>query len=85
MKMTSFKNNRTCIGCRKKDKHENLIKITKIKDKWFVQNDTSLHGRSFYIHSECYKPKNFSKKIARYRMDTQNIEEIIESMERHNG
>lgn len=52
-------NKRMCVVTKKRCNAEELIRITNIKDKWVINDNKKIQGRSFYIQ----KDKNLIDKF----------------------
>ena len=71
---------RQCCLSRKRFHRSELIKITRINNYWYFDQNQSLRGRSFYLHPECLEQKKFKNACKRYQLSKENIDEIWESI-----
>ncbi len=72
---------RMCVITRKKKIRNELLKITKINDYWYVDVDQTLHGRSFYIDFSQNTFDKFKLQRRRFKISEQNFIEINAIME----
>lgn len=79
--MTLSNNKRMCVITRERKHKSELIKITRIKDKWYVDHEQKLFGRSIYLDLDKNVLKKFSKQSKRFKFEKSNFEEIIEQLE----
>ena len=79
--MTLF---RTCIVTKEKKHRDKLLKITRINNYWYFDEDKKLDGRSFYLNNDKDNLKRLKKMFKRFKMTKENMEEIIEHIEGYN-
>lgn len=78
MKTTSF---RTCVVCRKKLMQDELIRITKVNDIWYVNPNNKYQGRSIYLENDPAHFDKFFKMAKRLNISSDNLEEIRRELE----
>ncbi len=78
MKTTSF---RTCVVCRKKFMQDELIRITKVNDIWYVNSNNQYQGRSIYLENDPTHFDKFFKMAKRWNISSDNLEEIKRELE----
>lgn len=78
MKTTSF---RTCVVCRKKFMQDELIRITKVNDIWYVNPNNKYQGRSIYLENHPDHFDKFFKMAKRLNISSDNLEEIKRELE----
>ena len=78
MKTTSF---RTCVVCRKKEEPCNFIRITRVNNDWFINNDNKLQGRSIYLHQDIDHINRFKNQKQRFNINDENFECLIKELE----
>lgn len=78
MKTTSF---RTCVVCRKKFMQDELIRITKVNDIWYVNLNNQYQGRSIYLENDPTHFDKFFKMAKRWNISSDNLEVIKRELE----
>lgn len=78
MKTTSF---RTCVVCRKKLMQDELIRITKVNDIWYVNPNNKYQGRSIYLENDPAHFEKFFKMAKRLNISSDNLEKIKRELE----
>lgn len=70
-----------CVVTRNRKERSELVKITRQENKWFINNDHKLEGRSIYLDLEAPKVlEKFSKQQRRFKIDDENMQELIEAL-----
>lgn len=72
---------RMCVITRQRKIRNELLKITKIKDYWYVDLDQTLHGRSIYIDLSQNTLEKFKLQRRRFKISEVNFGEITAIME----
>lgn len=84
----TLSNTRMCVITRKKKNKSELIKITKIKDHWYLDLKQQLFGRSFYLILDETNINKLSKQQKRFKMSNEDFNLIItglkEQLEKEN-
>ena len=53
-----------------------MIKITRVKNEWLVDEEQKLFGRSIYFVLNAENIKKFEKQKKRFKMSDENFEEV---------
>ena len=69
---------RQCCISRQRFHRNELLKITRINDYWYFDQNQELRGRSFYIHPDFLEEKKFNNSCKRYKLTKENIDKIWE-------
>ena len=76
--MRNKKETRTCLGCRKKDNKQNLIRFkTSNENKMIIDLDKKAQGRGSYIckNEECLN-KVLKNKALKLSIDEENLNKL---------
>lgn len=76
---------RTCIISREKKHRSELLKITRVNDYYYIDEDQKMFGRSFYLDPTSSELKRIKKQRKRFNMSDENFEEIITYLEEKFG
>lgn len=71
---------RTCVSCRQKADRNELIKITKNDDYWYVDKDLKIKGRSIYLHKNDKCINLFDKFQKRFKLTDENFKNITKEL-----
>ncbi len=77
MKMTL---SRMCVITRVKKQRHELVKITKVNNNWFLDEDQKLFGRSIYIDLNEHTLFKFSKQQKRFKMTDEEFQTILNGL-----
>ncbi len=80
-KMTLSNNQRMCVITRVRKPKTSLIKITRIDNKWLIDKDYQLFGRSIYLDLNAQVLDKFKKQNRRFRIEKNNFDQIIKQLE----
>jgi len=67
---------RMCIISRVRLPRNEMIKITRVKNEWLVDEEQKLFGRSIYFVLNAENIKKFEKQKKRFKMSDENFEEV---------
>lgn len=76
---------RTCIISREKKQRSELLKITRVNNYYYIDEEQKLHGRSFYLDPHAKDLKKIKKQQRRFNMSDENFAEIIKYLEEKFG
>jgi predicted RNA-binding protein YlxR (DUF448 family) len=70
-----------CVITRKRKLKNELLKITKINEYWYVDIDQILHGRSIYMDLSKSNFEKFKLQRRRFKISEENFVDILETLE----
>ncbi len=77
----TLSNQRMCVVTRERKNKTDLIKITRVKDRWYVDQNQQLFGRSIYLILNENNVERFSKQARRFKIEKENFTEIMKQLE----
>lgn len=60
---------------------DELIRITKVNDIWYVNTNNQYQGRSIYLENDATHFDKFFKMAKRFNISSDNLEEIKRELE----
>lgn len=76
---------RMCVITRNRKERSQLVKITRSDNKWQINNDNHLEGRSLYLDLTAKDViKKFIKQQRRFKIEDANMQELVEILTRLN-
>lgn len=74
-----------CVITRNRKERSQLVKITRSDNKWQINNDNHLEGRSLYLDLTAKDViKKFIKQQRRFKIEDANMQELVEILTRLN-
>ncbi len=72
---------RMCIVTHVKKPRNKLIKITRIKEEWILDDKQTLFGRSIYLDLNYINFKKFKKLQKKFKISDEDFQSIIIQLE----
>jgi len=67
---------RMCIISKVKKPRNEMLKITKVNNEWFVDEEQKFFGRSIYLVLNLENIEKFEKQKKRFKMSEANFEKV---------